>query len=110
MIQLQFTQTVREGDKDRILGSANSKVDKTDETIALILDQYFHHNDYRVNLLFVYDTDDACYFKPSIRYNYGDHWYFDLYTVYLAGSEKRPGRFGGIDWVNETVGRITFQF
>ena len=110
MITFQYSQTVREGDNDRILGANNSKVDKTDDFITLKLDQNFYHDTYVATLLFVYDTDDASYFKPSFKYRHGDRWYIDLYTVYLAGKEKRPGRFGGLDWVNETVVRFTYQF
>lgn len=110
MIQLQFNQTVREGDHNRILGSGTSKVDRTDEIIALVLNQLFHYNDYGITLMVVYDWDDATYFKPSFKYTHGTNWYFDLYGVFLSGSEKRPGRFGGIDWVNQVVGRVTYQF
>jgi len=110
MIQFQFSQTVREGDEDDILGPENSEIDKTDEFITLLLTQNFRHDTIQLSLLWVYDTDDASYLRPFVNYKYGDHWYFDLYTVYCSGSETRPGRFGGIDWVNETVGRITYQF
>lgn len=110
MIQLQFNQTLREGDADAILGAANSKVDKTDETVSLMLDQFLHYNDYRVTLLVVYDLEDATLIKPVFRYNHGDHWYFDLYGVFLSGAEDRPGRFGGMDWADEIAARITYQF
>ena len=93
-----------------ILGPANSKVDQTDNFITLQLSQYFLHNNLSVNLLFVQDLRDATLFKPLVTYRRGDHWIFDLYTVYTAGAEKRPTRFGNSDWVNQTVGRITYQF
>lgn len=109
-IQLQYSQTVREGNPDWILGPANSKVDQTDNFITLQLSQYFLHNNLSVNLLFVQDLRDATLFKPLVTYRHGDHWIFDLYTVYTAGAEKRPTRFGNSDWVNQTVGRITYQF
>lgn len=110
MIQVQFNQTIREGDEDDILGAANSEVDKTDETISLLLDQFFSYNNYRMTLLGVWDFDGGAYVKPSFRYTYGDHWFFDLYGVFLGGSDKRPGRFGGIDWAQEIVTRVTYQF
>ncbi|HNR12397.1 MAG TPA: hypothetical protein PKM59_03680 [Thermodesulfobacteriota bacterium] len=110
MIQVQFNQTIREGDDDDLLGAGNSRVDKTDETISLLLDQFFSYNNYRTTLLFVHDFDGGNYVKPSFRYTYGDHWFFDLYAVFLAGSDERPGRFGGLKWADEVVTRVTYQF
>lgn len=110
MIQVQFQQTIREGDEDDILGAGLSRVDKTDEMVALIFDQYFHYNDYRVTLLGVYDLDGAHYLKPQLRYTYGTHWYFDLYAAFLGGEENRPGRFGALTWGDQVLGRVTYQF
>ena len=105
-----FGQTYREGDHDRILGTGLSKVDKSDESISFSFSQWFMYNTYKFACLFVYDWDDATLLKPQFQYVYGDHWFFDLYYVHTSGSEKRPGRFGGMEFFNELVFRLTYQF
>lgn len=110
LIQLQFGQTVREGNNDNILGADNSRLHKAESTITCNLTQNFFHDTFSVGILNVYEFSSAEYFKPSLAYAWGDHWRFDLYTVYCGGGDKRPGFFGGFAWVNETVARVTFQF
>jgi len=68
------------------------------------------HNDVTVSLQPMWDTDGAYMVKPAFKYVYGDYWYFDLYAIVVGGSEKRPGRFGSLDWADEVVCRVTFQF
>ncbi|MBN2467683.1 MAG: hypothetical protein JXD19_05980 [Deltaproteobacteria bacterium] len=109
-LQFQFTQTVVEGDENRILGGGNSKIDKTVENLTFQFKQPFWHNDYYVACQFIYDTDDAWLIKPQFRYQYGDDWYFDIYAVFLAGSERRAARFGSMYWADTLYGRVTFQF
>ena len=108
-IQLQFSQTVVE-DNDEVLGPNNSEIDATQNTLALILRQSLMHNNLEPSLKIIYDLDDAYLITPAVRYRYGDNWYFDLYGNFLGGSEDRPGRFGSMDWADEIVGRVTFQF
>jgi len=110
MIQLQLTQTVVEGDEDKILGPADSRMDKSVENIILFLSQPILYNNVSLGLLAIYDPDDSYYIKPSVRYMHGDHWYFDIFATFLGGSEKRTGRFGSLYWADTVYGRITYQF
>lgn len=110
MIQLEFVQAVVEGDEDKILGPGLSRIDKTVDQIFLVLQQPLIHNDLTPGLQAGYDLDGAYFIKPSIKYNYGDHWYFDLFATFLGGSEDRPGRFGSLYWADTFYGRVTFQF
>jgi len=110
MLQFQFTQTVVEGDEDDILGGGNSDVDKTIENLTFQFKQPLWHGDYYVACQWIYDTDDAWLIKPQLRYYYGNNWYFDLYGVFLGGSEKRPARFGSLYWADTVYGRVTLQF
>jgi len=110
MIQLQFTQTIVEGDEDKILGPADSRMDKTVENYILFLQQPILYNNVTLGLLSIWDPDGAYYFKPSFKYTHGDHWYFDVFATFLGGSEKRAGRFGSLYWADTLYGRITYQF
>lgn len=110
MIQLQFQQIIREGEEDDILGPNGSKIDKTDEFLFLVLDQYFHHDTYETVLQVGYDFDGGLFVKPTLKYNYRNKWLLALYYVSLSGSEDRPGRFGNIGWMDEFVVRLTYQF
>lgn len=109
-VMFQFSQTIREGDADTVAGSNSSKIDKTDEMIILKFTQPFNHNNWEPMIQFVYDLDDAYMVKPGVKYVYGDHWYFDLYGVFIGGTETRPGRLGYLDYASEIFGRITYQF
>lgn len=109
-ITVQLTETIREGDEDDILGPNNSRIDKTDEMLTLQLRQPLWHNNIEVSFLTVYDLDEAHYIKPSFKYVYGDHWYFDLFAVFLGGEEDRPQRFGSLGFGDEVVFRATYQF
>jgi len=109
-VMLQFTQTVREGDNDRIRGPGNAPVDSTDETITFQIRQPLWHNNIEIQALLVYDLEDAYLIKPFIKYVYGDHWIFDVSAVFLGGSEDRPTRFGSLSWGDEVFMRTTFQF
>nr|MBP7323619.1 hypothetical protein [Deltaproteobacteria bacterium] len=109
-IQLQFKQTVVEGDEDDILGPNNSRIDKTVNNITLQLKQPLLHNDLNLTFQTVYDTDSAYMIKPWVQYKRGDHWYFDVFGVFLGGSEDRPGRFGSLYWADTVYGRVTYQF
>lgn len=110
MIQLQFTQTIVEGDEDKILGGANSEIDKTIDVITVSFRQGLWHDNYIVGFQYFYDTDGSYMAVPSFKYVYGDHWYFDIWGRILGGSEQRPKRFGSLDWADTVYGRITYQF
>ena len=110
MIQFQFSQILREGDKNDILGTALSDVDTNDEQLTVQVRQPLWHNNIEISTLYVWDTDGAYLFKPGFKFVHGDHWYFDVFAVALGGSEKRPGRFGSLDWGDEVVFRVTYQF
>lgn len=107
---LQFTQTVVEGDEDAILGTGSSKIDKTTETIYFSMRQPLLYGDLTINFEVYYDPDDAYLLKPRVSYAYGDHWYFDVFSVFLGGAEDRPKRFGNMSWADTVYGRITYQF
>lgn len=109
-LQLQFSSTVVEGNLYDILGGGSSKIDKTIDKITFQFKQPFWHNDYYVASQFIYDTDDAWLIKPQLGYTYGNHWYFDVFAVFLAGSERRPARFGNMYWADTVYGRFTYQF
>jgi len=109
-LQFQFNQTVVEGDEKKVLGPGSADFDKTSETLTFQFKQPLWHGDYYVASQFIYDTHDAWLIKPQFRYYHGDHWYFDIYAVFLAGSEKRPARFGSVYWGDTLYGRITLQF
>jgi hypothetical protein len=110
-VMVQFSQTILEGDEDKILfGPPRSKVDKTTEQVACILQQPILYNDITLGIQAAYDFDGGYFMKPSIKYVYGDHWYFDLFTTFLGGSDKRFMKFGYLDWADTVYGRITFQF
>ena len=108
-VQLQFSQTIVKDHED-VLGPNNSKIDKTTDTIVLMLAQPLRHDTLEPSLQVVYDLDDAYLIKPAVRYRYGNRWYFDIFGVFVGGAEDRPGRFGAMDWADEVVGRATFQF
>jgi hypothetical protein len=109
-LQLQFRQTVVEGNEDDILGGNNSKIDKSVQQITFQVKQPLMYNNLTLGFQVIYDTDDAYLVKPSISYRYRDHWYFDVFSVTLGGSEKRPGRFGSTDWADTCYMRATYQF
>ncbi len=109
-IMFQFSQTIREGDENTVSGSNNSKIDKSNEMIVLKFTQPFDHNNWEPMIQFVYDLDDAYMIKPGFKRTCGDHWYFDLYGVFIGGAETRPGRLGYLDYASEIFGRITYQF
>jgi hypothetical protein len=109
-ISVQFSQTLREGNMDKVYGPAQQKVDTNNETVTFQLRQPLWHHDIQLIALLVYDLDDAHLFKPSIRYSYGDHWYFDLFVVAVGGGERRIGRFGSMTWQDMVVSRVTLQF
>jgi hypothetical protein len=110
-VMLQFSQTIVEGDEDKIvIGPTSDKVDKTIEQVACILQQPILYNDVTLGIQAAYDFDGGYMMKPSIKYVRGDHWYFDLFTTFVGGSDKRFQRFGSLDWADTVYGRITFQF
>jgi len=109
-IQLQFNQTVREGDNQKIVDVVGRHMDTSQESITFLIDQMLCHDDLQLSFMVVHDLDDATFIKPYVKFKRGDHWYFDLFGVFLSGSETRPGRFGGLEYMNEVVGRITYQF
>jgi hypothetical protein len=109
-VMFQFSQTIREGDEDTVAGSGSSRIDKTDEMIVLKFNQPFSHNNWEPMIQFVYDLDDAYLIKSGVKYTHGDHWYFDLYSTTIGGSETRTGRLGSLDFTNQVFGRITYQF
>jgi hypothetical protein len=110
MIQLQFGQTWVEGDEDKVLGAGDSRVDKNVDTWVLLLQQPLLHNDLTLAFQMLYDPDDAYFIKPSVKYSYGDYWYFDIFATFLGGSEDRTGRFGSLYWADSVYGRVTYQF
>jgi len=110
MIQLQFAQTIVEGNEDKVFGTGNSKLDKTVNQIVCFLQQPLLYNNITLGLQMVFDPDDGYFVKPFVKYVYGDHWYFDVFATFLGGSEKRPGRLGSLYWADSVYGRITFQF
>jgi hypothetical protein len=109
-ISLQFSQTIREGDKNKLLGPNNSAIDTNNETVVFQIRQPLWHNNIEVSSLYVYDLDGAYQFKPSFKYVHGDHWYFDVFGVFLGGTEDRPRRIGSLDFADQVVFRITYQF
>lgn len=109
-LQFQFGQKIIEGDEDNVFGAGNSKVDKSSEVLALVVQQPILHNDVTVGMQALYDPDGAYFLKPNIKYVYGNHWYLDIFATFLGGSEDRPGRFGSLSWADTVYGRITFQF
>jgi len=108
-ITLQLTQTWVEGDERRIL-FGGMKVDKDQESLVFQIQQPLWHNTLTPTFQFVYDLDDAYMIKPSIKYQWRNHWYFDVFSTILGGEERRPGRLGGFYWADTTYGRITYQF
>ena len=111
MIQLQFAQTIVEKNHRSIFGKGNSKMDKEKNSVALIVSQPFFKADLLTpSLQIVYDIDDAYYIKPGLKYKTGDHWVIDVWGVILGGKEDRPGRFGAMDWADEVVCRVAYQF
>ena len=109
-IQLQFGQTVIEGDPHKILGPNNSKIDRTTQRITFQIRQPLMYNNLTPGFQIIYDSDNAYWIKPSINYRYGNHWYFDVFGAILGGSEHRPGRFGSMYWADTVYMRATFQF
>jgi len=115
-IQFQLSQTIVEGDPDDIkstpapYGRKTNKIDKTQNVIALILNQDLWYNQISLSFKAIYDLKDSHYIVPGFKYRHGDDWYFDIYGVVLGGSEKRSGRFGSMDWGDEVFARITYQF
>lgn len=109
-ISLQFYQSIREGDPDKITGPGESKMDKENEMVSLQVLQPLLYNDLNVSVLFLYDPDNCYEFKPDIKYTYGDHWSFEVMGLILGGGERRPGRLGSFYWADEVLTRINFQF
>jgi hypothetical protein len=110
-VMIQWSQTILEGDEDKVVaGPPGDKVDKTTEQIACIVQQPILYNDVTFGIQAAYDFDGGYFMKPSIKYVYGDHWYFDVFTTFAGGSDKRFMKFGYLDWVDSVYGRITFQF
>jgi hypothetical protein len=107
---LEFIQTAVKGNNHDILGPNNVRVDKTQQMVACVVSQPLLHGNLTPTLQFMYDTRDGHLWKPSIKYVFGDHWYFDVYGVIIGGEEKRTGALGGMDFANGCYGRITFQF
>jgi len=110
MIQFQLSGIVVEGDEEDLL-IGNQEVDKSRESLALILSQAFFKADLLTpSFQTVYDIDGAYYIKPQLKFKTGDHWVLDVWGVFVGGSEKRPERFGGMYWADEVVLRATYQF
>ncbi|MDY6974439.1 MAG: DUF1302 family protein [Thermodesulfobacteriota bacterium] len=109
-IQVQYSQSVVEGDEGKIAGSGSTEIDKTVDTLVLNMSQMFRHDTISVSNTVVYDLDGAYYIKPGFQYLHGDDWYFDIYGIFLGGSEKRSGRLGSMSWADEVYARVTYQF
>jgi hypothetical protein len=108
---LQFVQYVVEGDENKIAGPSGNKIHKSMEWWIANLSQPLFHGTLTPGFQIIYDTRDCYKIKPSIKYAPGDHWYFDVYGVFLGGSEKNPYDIFGSSWWQDSVyGRITYQF
>jgi hypothetical protein len=110
MVSFQVAQVLLEGDEDRIAGPGNVAVDKTQTIIGGMVMQNLWYNNITLSFQPMWDTDGAYMLKPAFKYVYGDYWYFDVYAIFVGGSEKRPGRFGSLKWADEVVFRVTLQF
>jgi hypothetical protein len=110
-IQCQFTQNVVEGDTDDIYGPKNSRMNTTKNQIMMKFTQPFFKADLiTADFQVIYDLEDAYMLKPVFTYKTGDHWIFDMQGAFMGGSEKRMGRFGSINYYDEVMFRVTYQF
>lgn len=108
-IIFEWFQTRREGDESGISINA-APADKNETHLALLFRQPLHNGQYEVDFLAIADTDDGYWLQPQVKYAPGDHWRVALYSNHFRGSEKRPGRLGGLEWADEINLSVTYQY
>lgn len=109
ILSLTFFQTIVDGAPSGIL-SSGAKVSQTAEQVAFALSQPFYRKRLYLDVLWVYDLDDASWVQPGLRYLHGDHWRCDVFANFLGGAEKRPGRLGALRFAEEVGLRLSYGF
>jgi hypothetical protein len=109
-LTVQLLQTIREGEKKKLLGPNQVKVDGNEEMVVLQARQPLWYNNIEVNVVYVYDTDGGYQFQPMFKYAHGDYWYFNITGVFIGGSDDRAGQVGSMPWGDNVTFRVTFQF
>ena len=108
-VGIQFFQTIREGNEEDLFIN-QAPVDKEDNVASIYINQAFAHDTVSASLFGAYDFEDAYWIQSGLKYKPGMHWIFDVYANILGGGDKRPGKFGSLDFANGVLGRVSYQF
>ncbi|SPD74137.1 exported hypothetical protein [uncultured Desulfobacterium sp.] len=117
-IQLQYTVKIVE-DHDKLKWTPgpydeNNIVENlTRDTFAFVVSQDFSHKTYKAQCTILYQPDGAYKINPGFKYSPGDHWIFDIYASWWGGSafqNANPACMNGLYYLDEIMGRITYQF
>ena len=88
------------------INGAPARLDET--LVTLTLSQLFRGGQFTADLLMVYDTDDAYWIQPQLRWQPDNHWRVWAYYNLFGGDEKRS--FGVFDHMDELNLAISYQF
>jgi hypothetical protein len=109
-IGFQFFETFTGGDGLNKARSAGAKVDQAVHQFSIFLQQPLFQKRVTLELLGVFDTDDAHWVQPGIHWEVGTNIRFDLFHNEFGGAEKRAGRLGNFYWADGTFLRFTYGF
>lgn len=109
-IGFQFFETFTGGRKLNRVRAAGAKVDRAQHVFSLFLQQPLLRKRVSLELLGVFDTDDAHWLQAGIHWEIGNHIRLDLFYNEFGGAEKRAGRFGSFFWADEIFLRFSYGF
>ena len=90
--------------------SSGATVDQSVHSFSVVLQQPLLRKSVLLELLAVYDTDDAFWLQPGIHWEIGNNIRLDLFYNAFGGAEKRAGRFGSFYWAEGLAFRFTYGF